>query len=224
MSVNTSVNHNNEEDKVKEDVFLTTGYQELTIDKYELIIKDLKEGYRNDIEFLKKHYLVEKNRILNQKTTEIFNLKNQLNQVNGELNQCVEECKEHILTISKLKKKESDIDYAMEPIRKELRNVLEKTKDSWTLFRKYSPKGYKTYLVETYGKYGISVELLRELDREIYSTSHIQSIPVYDTNTYDTNTYDTNTYDTNTIVYNNSMWDNDTGQIRSSKQLSHSPF
>ena len=224
MSVNTSVddNMNTEDtedtedtakkDTVTEDVFLTTGYQELIIEKYELIIKDLKEGYVKDIEFLKKHYLDEKNRILNKKTTEIFNLNNQLNQVNGDLNQSVEECKKHILAISKLKNKESNIDYTIKTVREELRNVLEKAKDSWRLFRKYSPEGYKTYLVETYGKNAISVELLSELDREIYSSSRIQSRPVYDINTYDN------------IVYNNSVWGDNTHQITSSKQLSYSPF
>ena len=61
MSVNTSVddNMNTEDtedtedtakkDTVTEDVFLTTGYQELIIEKYELIIKDLKKEWTESI-------------------------------------------------------------------------------------------------------------------------------------------------------------------------------
>ena len=251
MSVNTTVNdkkndndndndNDNKNDTVNEDVFLTNGYQELNGDryelmiKYELIIKNLKEDYKKDIEFLQKYYLDNKTKILNEKTTETANLTNQLNQVNGELNHYVRECKLHIVTIAKLKQSDLYNDYTIEPIRKELRIVLEKAKDSWILFRKYSPEGYKTYLIETYGHKSISVELLTELDHEIaykYDTPTYDT-PTYDTPTYDTPTYDTTTYDTTTYdtpTYDSTtyddIWDNGkTYQIESSKQLSFGQF
>jgi hypothetical protein len=187
-------------DKVEQDVILTNGYQELISDKYELIIKDLKDGHKKDIDFLQKHHLNDRHSILNDKMTETFNLTNQLNQVTGDLNCSIKESKKNLLIICKLKNDIEDLNSIIKLIRQELKSAVNKAHESWTLFRKYSPEGYKTYLLETYGHGSISEKLIEELDQEI---NYNYSKQLHVTSTYGTSAYGTSTYDTNVNLYDN---------------------